>query len=389
MKKKLVKNFGKALFPSLFVLLSSQAFSVTFESKSNVTVGVTPLEWEDDAKQFGGAYVLGDFALSNEKITAAGKIYYRLNSSNGFESNGQKLDVKRAYLRYRPFASKLLEFSLGKLYSYYLPGNFFSLSESYTGATRWGKTGAGLKSEVGGWTFGLGIGLEESYVKFADKFDLSGSLLYDFSNLSESLPVKLGATLLFTRTGVNYSTKDAITDKTEYKFARSLSLYYTPKLTGFFSKPSLTATYSYNAEPYVSSSVFKNVANYSNADMKKSQFASLNFKVDFASVQFNLEGEAGHSISGNMVPLYVGSQLLIPVYGDFIAFKPRFFYYAGINTCDDSATRQTLELYPRLWITGKKYTLSLGADIYHKEQTRDNWAWSWSLPMYFQYKVGK
>lgn len=390
MKKSAVKNLKKLLFTSLFALISFEAFSVSFESKSNVTVGITPIEVdENDSKQFGGAYVLGDFALSNEKITAAGKIYYRLNSSNGFESNGQKIDIKRAYVRYRPFANNLLEVSLGKLYSYYLPGNFFSLSESYTGATRWGKNGAGIKSEVGGFTIGLGLPLEESYVKFSNKFDLNAALVYDFSNLSESIPVKLGATLLFSRTGVDYSAKDAIKDETEFKYSRSVSLYYTPKLTGFFSKPTLALTYSYDAEPYVSSAVFKNVTNYSNADMKKSQFASLNFKGDFGPVQLVLEGEAGHSLSGSMVPVYAGSQLLIPLYEKILSFKPRFFYYAGINTCDDSKTRQTFEFYPRLWITSGKYTVSLGADLYHKEMTRNDWEWSWSLPLYVQYKVGK
>ncbi len=390
MKKTAVKNFKKLVFTSFVALISSQAFAVSFESKSNITVGITPIEVdENDSKQFGGAYVLGDFALSNEKITAAGKIYYRLNSSNGFESNAQKIDIKRAYVRYRPFASNLLEFSLGKFYSYYLPGNFFSLSESYTGATRWGKTGAGIKSEVGGFTFGLGLPLEESYVKFADKFDLNAAVVYDFSNLSESIPVKLGGSLLFSRTGIDYSAKDSIKDEAEFKFARSVTVYYTPKIEGFFSKSTLALTYSYDAEPYVSSSVFKNVANYSNTDMKKSQFASLNFKGEFGPVQLVLEGEAGHSISGSMVPVYGGSQLLIPIYGKTLSFKPRFFYYAGIDTCDDSKTRQTFEFYPRLWITAGKYTVSLGFDFYRKELTRNDWEWSWSLPMYVQYKVGK
>ena len=111
---------------SLLAFCLAGGFCVTFESKSNVTFGITPVQKITDensleqSNQFGGAYFLGDFALSNEKITAAGKIYYRLKSAESRDEEAQQLDIKRAFIRYRPFASNLLEFSLGKLYSYYL-----------------------------------------------------------------------------------------------------------------------------------------------------------------------------------------------------------------------------------------------------------------------------
>lgn len=388
------KIFGKKSFfaVSLLVFCSALGFSVTFESKSNVTFGITPVEKVTDDKsfeqnrQFGGAYFLGDFALSNEKITAAGKIYYRLKAAESRDEEAQQLDIKRAFIRYRPFASNLLEFSLGKLYSYYLPGNYFQLSEHYTGATRWGQTGAGAKLEYSGFTLGLALPVKESKNTFKDSFGLNAAACYDFSSLSGAIPVKIGADINYTRTGAVSSSK---TSDADYDFEKSFSLYFTPKISGFFKNPALTLTYSHNAEPYVSSSVFKNVANYYNSDMKKSQFASLNFRGNFGAVQMIAEGEAGHSISGDMIPLYAGTQALIPVYQKIVWFKPRFYYYAALDSSDSEKSRSTFEFYPRAWITAGKITVSAGADILHKEYGKDFWKWEWSLPMYIQYKVGK
>lgn len=388
---------------AVLFFLEAAVFAVTFETKANVTLGITPAEqvtvteYEKNSKttafnserQFGGAYVLGDFALSNEKITAAGKIYYRLQSSSSPDEEAQKIEIKRAYLRYRPFASNLLEFSAGKLYSYYLSGNYFQLAEIYTGATRWGKTGAGAKFEYRGFLLGLGLPVTESYVKFSGYFGLNFAAGYDFSNISENLPLKFGASVLYARTGCSYSDKDDITDKADYDFAESVSLYFTPELKGFFSDPALTLTYSNNAEPFVSNSVFKKVSNYGNADMGKSRFVSLNWRSYFGSVQLLMEGEAGHSLSGNMVPLYFGSQLLIPVYEKTVWFKPRVFYYAALDTQDSGNSRRSFEFYPRGWITAGKFTFSFGTDILHKEYEKNYWRWEWDVPVYVQYKAGK
>lgn len=393
----------KQLFTAALFLFEASVFAVTFETKANITLGITPVEKitgteykkstkstsYSSEKQFGGAYLLGDFALSNEKITAAGKMYYRLKSSSSFDEQAQKIDIKRAYLRYRPFASNLLEFSLGKLYSYYLSGNYFQLAEIYTGASRWGKTGAGAKFEYKGFLAGLAFPVTENYGKFADYFGLNSAASYDFSNITGKLPLKLGVSVLYTRTGCDYSDKDDITDKPDYDFAKSVSAYFTPRLEGFFSRPALTITYSHNSEPFVSSSVFKKISNYSNSDMKKSQFVSLNWRNYFGSVQLLMEGEAGHSISGNMIPLYFGAQLLIPVYKKTVWFKPRTFYYAAINTKDNDNSRSSFEFYPRAWITAGKFTFSAGVDILHKEYEKDYWRWEWNAPVYAQYKIGK
>mgnify|MGYP006907960149 CR=1 FL=1 len=385
----------KSSFIFFLFAFSSAGFSAVFETKSNVTFGITPVQKITDEKsleqssQFGGAYFLGDFALSNEKITAAGKIYYRLKSADSRDEEAQQLDIKRAFIRYRPFASNLLEFSLGKLYSYYLPGNYFQLSEVYTGATRWGETGAGAKLEYSGLTFGLALPLKETKTAFKDSFGLNAAAYYDFSYLNDSFPLKIGADINCTRTGAVYSKTDAKTSDVDYDFEKSFSLYFTPKISGFFKNPALTLTYSHNAEPYVSSSVFKNVSNYSDSDMKKSQFISLNFRGNFGAVQMIAEGEAGHSISGDMIPLYAGTQALIPLYEKIVWFKPRFYYYAALDSGDSEKDRSTFEFYPRAWITAGKITVSLGADILHKEYEKAFWKWEWSLPMYIQYKAGK
>lgn len=379
------------------------AFAVSFDTKSLITVSVTPVEQVtkssknsktketdyDSKKEFGGTYVQGDFALSNDKITAAGKIRYWVTPSTySSDSVSQKIDLKRAYIRYRPFASNLLEVSLGKIYSYCFPGNYFTLADSYTGAARWGKTGIGAKAEYKGFLLGAALPVTESSVKIADSFGLAFAAGYDFSQIS-SLPLRLGADFSYTRTGPDYSSKDDIEDDADYDYSECVSLYFTPKLDGFISKLALTLTYSRNSSPFISSVAYKKVANYNNSDMKKSQFISWNYHNNFGAVQFLTEGEAGHSISGDMIPLYIGTQLLIPVYEKIVWFKPRFFYYSAIDTEDDDNSRHSFGFYPRAWITAGKYTVSAGVDILHKEYEKDYWKWEWEVPIFVQIKAGK
>lgn len=378
-------------------LLAAGAFlpAVSFDSKSIITFSATPLERTTESSygqknEFGGSYVQGDFALSNEKISAGAKIRAALKpSAFSSDSVSYNMEIKRAFLRYRPFGSNLLEFSLGKLYSYYLPGNYFSLTEYYTGASRWGKTGAGAKFEYSGFLLGAALQMSESSAKIADYFGISAAAAYDFSRLDAALPIKLGADLAYTRTGPDYSAKDDVADGADHDFSESVSLYYTPDLDGFISGLSLALTYSRNSKPYVSNSAYKKIANYSDSGMEKSQFVSWNYHNSFGQVQLTLEGEAGRSISGGMVPLYAGSQLLVPVAGKIVYFKPRLFYYAGIDTNDSGNSRSSFEFYPRLWITAGKYTVSAGADILHKEYGKDFWKWEWEIPLFVQYKVGK
>lgn len=397
------KVFLASLFAIVFFAAETARAAVTFDTKSVITVSATPVERitetsvgkaaeskYEQKNQFGGTYVQGDFALSNEKISAGGKIRCWVKPSVfSSDSISYTMDIKRAFLRYRPFGTNLLEFSFGKMYSYYLPGNYFSLADFYTGASRWGKTGAGIKSEYKGFLLGTALQMTESNMKIADYFGISVAAGYDFSTLNKNIPVKFGADFNYVRTGADYSLKDDITDSADYDFSECVSLYYTPKLDGIISKVAMTLTYSHNFKPYVSNAAYKKVANYNNSDMEKSQFVSWNYRNYFGPVQFLTEGEAGHSISGDMIPIYAGTQLLIPMIGETVWFKPRFFYYAALDTENDKNSRTSFEFYPRVWITSGKYTVSAGADIFHKEYEKDVWKWEWEIPLFVQYKVGK
>ncbi len=378
------------IFTLAFFTVSS--FAAEFESKGNITFGITPVQSSLDikkgeqTKEFGGAYAVGDFALSNEKITAAGKIYYRSQATDDPDTAAQKMDIKKAYIRYRPFGDKTLEVSGGKLYSYYLPGNFFQLAEIYTGASRWGKTGFGVKSELNGFTLGLALPVTESYVTYESSFGLNGAVSYDFASINKAVPVKAGASVLYTKTKTTDS-KSKVTTRDD-DFAETVSVYYTPRLSGFITKVALTASYSYNAEPYVASSTFKNVANYGNSDLKKCQFVSINWRNNFGPVQLMAEGEAGHSIDGDMIPLYAGAQLLIPVAGP-LSFKPRVFYYGALDSSNSNNSRRSFEFYPRAWITKGDYIVSCGVDFANRQITKDDYKWEWSVPLYIEYKIGK
>ncbi len=361
---------------------SEKKYSVLSESKSNITFGITPLESsssENSTCEFGGMYLLGDFVLSVPKISVGTKIYYRINSSDSWENNQQKIDIKRAYLRYRPFANNFLEFSAGKLYSYYLPGNFFNLAEIYTGSSRWGKTGVATKFDYQGFFGGFAIPLSESYTDFAKSFGINFALGYNFSELNKNIPIKFSSAIFFTR-----QSENKIDYENDYSF--SVSAQYSPSLKGFISKLSLTTTYSYNAESYVSSSIFKKVSNYKVAELKNTQLFSVNYKNNFGPVQFSLESEVGHSLKENMIPLYLGTQVSIPI-EKHLELRPRFYYYAAFDSQNSSASRQTYEFYPRFWITLKNISISLAADFEYKQTSSNDWNLSWSLPCYVQLKI--
>lgn len=400
----------------LSVISVVNAFAAGFETKGNLLVGGTAAQksWnktdQDYVKKYGKFYLLGDIIMSNAYVTAGGKIYYRIGAAEEFEDLTQRLEIKRAFIRFRPFGNEFLEISGGKVYSYYLPGNFFQISEVYTGNSRWGETGVGVKSEINGFTFGLAIPVGDSSstietaTKYDDFFALNGAVGYDFSKISENFPVKASATAGFTRATKSTSTKTktavdekkgtvttvttkVVTDiSPEYEKHWAYSLYYTPKLQGVISKLALAVTYSYNAKPFVSNSGYTPVINYNDSQMKRSQFASINFRSNFGPVQLLAEGEAGHSLDGNKIPLYLGTQLLIPIV-KHIDFKPRFNAFAAVDSCDYQETRRTYEFYPRLWVTGSSWIVSLGADINHKEVAHNDWKWEWSIPFYFEYKV--
>lgn len=131
------------------VVLGSGLLSAIPAKKALVGVGTSPVEnlvtfdkngvHTDSETQFGGAYIWGDIIQGNDYVTAGGKIYYRINAVKDFEDESQKLEIKRAYIKVRPAGNDFFEIGLGKVYSYFLPGSYFSLAEVYTGNNRWGK----------------------------------------------------------------------------------------------------------------------------------------------------------------------------------------------------------------------------------------------------------
>ena len=361
-------------------LFSFQSFSA--DGKMNLTLGGTPVQSEGTSGEnnlsFGGAYLLFDGQLKNEWVTLGGKIYWRISEAAGAEDLAQKLEVKKAYVLFRPFSNNLFETGIGKLYSYYLPGAYFSLAEVYTGSSRWGKTGLGVKSTLGGFTFGAALPLTESYKKFSESFSINAGLSYDFSTLAENLPLTAGATLFYTSPD----------------FSSTLSLLWKIPAAGLLKASQIFAGFSFNSEAYVSSSVFKNVSNY--ASVTNADFFSLNGTFNFEHLQWVIEAEAGKCVSSDFIPLYAGSQLMIPFVkwesspnNYTLAFRPRFFYYAALNGADSSLSRSSYEFYPRLYLTSKKLAVSLGADLFWKEDDAGAYSFSWSLPFYVEIKYGR
>ena len=359
-----------------FVMITSAFVQAEVKVSASAGAGSTLVQSNSSGEdsEFGGAYLFADVTAGNDYASAGGKIYYRLSSAQQPSDLGQKVELKKAYVKVRPVGSEIFEIAAGKLYNYYLPGNYFGLGEFYTGASRWGKTGLGVKSKIGGFEFGAALPLTESSVKFTSDWAANISLLYDFADIS----TKTGATLLYDRslqTDGNY--KDDLSS--------TISLYYTSKFQGFVKKFSLALSLSFNAEPYVANSTFKNISNYNNANLKKSHFASINLKSNFGPVAFVLEGEAGHSVNGSMIPLYAGIQTDIPLAGGF-SFRPKAFYYAGLDSEVSDNNRQTFELYPRFWLNFNNWSASAGYDFTFKQVDKKEWNFQWKIPLFLEYK---
>ncbi|MDO4505624.1 MAG: hypothetical protein Q4B64_01610 [Spirochaetales bacterium] len=381
----------KILLVALAVLSVSAAFAKELEFKGNLLWGGTISQEDYDKKskemveKYAKNYLLGDVILSTEKLTVGGKIYYRIPAMEKSEEISQRMEIKRAFLRVRPMGNELLEISGGKLYSYYLPGNFFQISETYTGASRWGESGVGVKSEWNGWTFGaaLPVGESSSKIETATKFDnffaLNGAIGYDFSHLDSAFPIKLNADAGFRRTKAD--------DEAEYNQIFAASVYYTPKLDGFVNKMYAALIYSYNAKPFVANTGLSPLINKDDSDLALCHIISLNYRSYFGPVHFTFEGEIGKSIEGNKIPVYGATQFLVP-FTEVLAIKPRFMYYSAIDSDNGDNTRSSYEIYPRLWVTpNKNWNISLGADFVKKQISKDDWKWEWSVPFYVEYKI--
>lgn len=363
----------------LMATLSLLSFADT--NKTSVTLGITPRSKSiDEEPEFGGGYVLFDSTMGNDYATMSGKLYWRFSSAYTGDDESQKVEVKKANIKIRPFGTVVFEAAIGKLYSYALPGSFFQLSEIYTGASRWGKTGVGVQFNYAGFSGGLAIPMTESYVAFKESRGLHGGLSYDLSSLVPTVPVKIGSSVCYDFIAATKKKPE------EKKWSTTVSILWAPKFDGLLKAVSVYASYSDNAEPYVANSTFKKVSNYNkvgNAD-----FASWNVKATVGKVQLTLEGEAGRALESDYIPLYIGVQTFIPIM-DNLAFRPRFFYYAAINTEDKDKSRDAYEIYPRLLFTMNKHSVSAGADFNYIEIDTDKYEWEWSIPLYYEYSFGK
>ena len=370
---------------SAFIAVPS-VFSAEMKNDTDLTFSVSPIEKdENDDVQFGGAYVLVDSKLNDKYVTLGGKLYYRLNSTESKEEESQKLEIKRAYAKIRPFGTNIFEGAIGKLYSYYLSGGYFSLTETYTGATRWGKTGVGVKSEYNGFTFGAALPLTESYVAFKKDWGINFAAAYNFSELNENLPLNMGFDVLYGATSDGEADVNSVSEK---DFSECFALNFSKRNFGVFKTFAVFAAFSHNAEPYVANSMLSPVTNRKNADLKQSNLFSLAFRPTIGKVKITSESEIGHSVEGDMVPFYSALQVYFPVYG-IVALKPMAGYYAAYDTSDSSKSFDTWEFYPRVLFEYENWTITAGWDMFYKEITDGEYRWVWEVPIRAKLTIGE
>lgn len=368
----------------LFSLIFSGFVFSEMKNSTNIKFSVTPLSYNEDVS-FGGAYSRIESVMSDKYVTLGGKLYYRLASTDSIESESQKIDLKRAYAFVRPFGTNLLEFAIGKLYSYYLPGSYFSLMEIYTGASRWGKTGIAAKTEYKGFSFGLALPVTESYIAFKTNWGLSAAATYDVSTIADNFPITFGADVQYSATADGDSDVTSVSEK---DFSECFSVYYNKKNLGFLDRFSTFLAFSHNAEPYVANVSFAPVANYKNADLKRTNLFSLAVKAYIEQFRIVSETEIGHSVDGDMIPFYTALQFILP-FGDGFSFKPIFGYFAAYDTSNSANSFDTWLLYPQISYDYKKLTLTAGWHLAYMEVEDSDYRWIWTLPLSVRVKIGE
>lgn len=369
-------------------------------NKTSLTFSVDTFNKDkDDHVKYDGSYALVESELKDKYVTLGAKLYYRLSTAENTDEEKQNIEIKRAYAKLRPFGNNIMELAIGKLYSYYLPGGFFSLTETYTGSSRWGKTGVGAKTEFLGFTLGAALPVTETKTTFKSDWGVNGSLMYNFASLSKEVPLTLGANVLYWATG---DGDEDVSKVSKDDFSECYALNFSKRNFGFFKNFSVFAAYSRNTEPYVANSMLtpldivvsskaskseKALYEASYNDVKKSNLFSFAFRPTIGKVKITSESEVGHSVKGNMVPFYSAFQVYFPVYG-VVALKPMAGYYAAWNTIDSSKSFDSWEIYPRLLLEFEKTTLTFGWDMFYTQLKDRKHYWTWEVPVRVKFKIG-
>lgn len=385
------RDMRKNLFILAGLLLALHASFAQMRNDTSLTLAVTPTKKdENDHVSYDGAYSMIECVLSDERATLGGKLYYRLKEAKSSDEEAQKLDVKRAYAKVRPFGNSFLEIAIGKLYSYYLSGGYFSLTETYTGAVRWGETGVGAKTEFKGLTLGLALPVTESYVAFSKDWGLNAAASYNFAEISKNLPFIFGFDVLYSAGG---DDDEDVNNVSEKDFSESVALNFSKRNFGIFSSFGFFLAFSHNVRPYVAHTVLSPVAEVSSsksplyAKVKKSNLFSFALRPTIGKVRVTSESEVGHAVDGNLIPFYSALQVYFPVYG-IVALKPMAGFYAVFDTSDSSNSFRTWEFYPRIMLEFDKLTVTAGWDIFYKEMSRNHFYWIWTVPITAKIKIG-
>lgn len=381
----------KSFSACLMLLVLLPAFSAEMKNNTNITFSVTPIDKDEtDNVQFGGSYFLVDSTMSDDYVTLGGKLYYRLNKTDSKEAESQKVEVKRAYAKIRPFGTNIFEAAIGKLYSYYLPGGYFSLTETYTGASRWGETGVGAKFEANGFTFGLALPVTESYVEFRTNWGMNAAVSYNFAEISKSIPVTLGADILYSATADDEADVNSVSEK---DFSECVSANFAWKRIGAFKLLSIFTAFSHNTRPYVAHPILSpvEVVKSSKSELyaaaKRSNLFSLAIRPTIGSVRITSENEIGHSVEGTVASFYSAFQIQFPVVG-VVSLKPMAGYYTAFDTSDSSKSYDTWEFYPRILFEFEKWTITAGWDMFYKKFSNAEYHWVWTVPITAKYRVG-
>ena len=322
---------------------------------------------------FGGFNNIFSAKADFEHVVAEAKAKFSLTKTNDIDNLKAKGNWEKAYVAFDLPIFNPIRIWGGHGMPLALTGSYLTLVDSYFGSyygARWIRDGIALqyRNEVLSAGAGLHIGEDEFSIK--NEFKAGSALQFDFSKYE--VPLQLGASAVFQNPldgGTTISYRD-----------------WTFAAMGVFkagSAFSLSAGYAFNSLPVTRSVAYKWVENYL-AISKYCHLATFNLNFKISSLSFIFESEGGKEFDGDYWSAYTGLRVKIPL-NHIIAFEPTVQFFSIFNTDDDSLSRETLSLFPRLVFKSGHHQIMFGKKFEYRAVGDYNHHWVLRFPCYYRY----
>lgn len=340
---------------------------------------------------FGGAYSLFAGSVSSESFRLAAKAKMKLGSAQSAEELSSSASWEKAWAAFSVPALPELWVYGGHGFVLSVPGCFYSITDSdYADGARWGKDGLGVRWEGGAVQAGLAWSMGTSSAELRDKLSLGAGVNADLSALD--VPLSLGLSLTYDNAR-NSVSRTTVTDYGRlFRDSRDYALSVFAQ-----AKPvpdaTVSAGYTLNAAPMVTSAIFKHVEF---PKENKSAFSPLDHshvgvlvaRVRALGATFDANVEAARAFDGGLWSLYAAVRAKRQVFEaggwKFSAFPDARLFAIGGAGGDG---RRSLVLRPCVTAEAGRHYIKFGAEIERREVSDGVFHWLVSIPAYYKFSL--